>query len=223
MTVALDSLATGGVGCRVVRRSFSLFSALVLSFGPVACSADGPDLGPSATLGTAPTTTTSQRVIDPSVIPADPADIDEAYVQAVVDGLFAVDGKATEIFVETKDVTNREALDYLSAVFVGDERQQQVNAWFQTLALRPEQVLSGALVHDVHRLIGVAADCVFVEVERDFSETTTNDAPVSVTYLGLTPKREGDDPKGLNPTAWMVFSDSISLDGPEQENPCAGR
>ncbi len=205
-------------------RSFLLFSALSLTAVlAVACSAERADLGPSATVGTAPTTATTSPGIDTSVIPADPAAIDEAYVQAVVDDLFAVDAKATKIFVETKDITNEEALRYLDAIFVGEEREQQLNAWFQTLALRAHQVLPGALIHDVRRVIDVAPDCVFFEAERDFSQTTTNEAPSSTTYLGLTPKREGDDPAGLNPTAWMLFNDSVSPDGPEQGNPCEGR
>ncbi len=204
-----------------MRRSFPLFSALFILVA--ACSGGGTDLGPSATLGTAPTTATTSPAPDPSVIPADPAAIDEAYVQAVVDALFAVDAKATKIFVETKDITNEEALSYLDAIFVGEEREQQLSAWFQTLALRPDEVLSGALIHNVDRIIDVAPDCVFLEVERDFSETTTNDAPISITYLGLTPKRDGDDPDRLNPTAWMVFSDGFNVNGSEPENPCDGR
>ncbi len=207
-----------------MHRSFPLFSALsVVALVAGACSGGQSDLGPSATLGTAPTTSASERVIDPSVIPADPADIDEAYVQTVVDALFEVDAKATKIYVETKDVTNKEALSYLDAIFVGDEREQQLNAWFQTLALRPDEVLPGALIHDVRRIIDVASDCVFLEVERDFSHTTTNDAPLSTIYLGLTPKRAGDDPDDLNRTAWMVFTDGFNVDGSEPENPCAGR
>jgi hypothetical protein len=43
----------------------------------------------------------TSRAIDVATIPADPAQIDEAYVQAVVDTLFEVDAKATKIFVET--------------------------------------------------------------------------------------------------------------------------
>ncbi|HEV2810260.1 MAG TPA: hypothetical protein VGV93_07695 [Acidimicrobiales bacterium] len=206
-----------------MRRSFSLFSALVLSFGPVACSGDGPDLGPSATLGTAPTTSASERVIDPSVIPADTADIDEAYVQAVVDALFAVDAKATEIFVETKDVTNKEALDYLRAIYVQDEFEQQVNVWFHDLALRSDQLLPGALGNDVKRVIDVAPDCVYAEVLRDYSETTTREVTRGEIFVGITPKADGEDAEGLNPTAWMMFMDGLNVDGSEPENPCEGR
>jgi hypothetical protein len=186
-----------------------------------ACSDGEESLGPAGTVGPAPTTTsTTARPIDPAVIPEDPADIDEPYVQAVVDALFEVDAKATKIFVETK-APDEQAISYLEAIFIGEELDQQINAWFQDLALRPEQLLSGTLRHSVQQIIASAPGCVFFTAERDFSETTTNDAPLSLTYLALAPKGEGDDSEGLNPTAWMVFSDSISLDGPETENPCA--
>jgi len=79
----------------------------------VACTGSEAGLGPAATLGPAPTTTsTTATAIDVATIPADPEDIDEAYVQAVVDALFAVDAKATEIFVETNRL-EPEGIEYL--------------------------------------------------------------------------------------------------------------
>jgi hypothetical protein len=63
---------------------------------------------------------------------------------------------------------------------------------------------------------------VYVEVEVDYSETTSRDVPTSSNYLGLTPKKEGDDPHRLNPTAWVLFMDGVNFDGSEPENPCEG-
>ncbi|HSH58870.1 MAG TPA: hypothetical protein VK988_04350 [Acidimicrobiales bacterium] len=188
-----------------------------------ACSDGGADLGPSATVGTAPVTTTSSPTVDPSVIPTDPTAIDEAYVQAVVDALFAVDAKATKIFVETKDITNEEALGYLRAIYVPEELDRQVNIWFQDLALGGDELLPGVLENDVQRLIDIAPDCLYVSVESDYSAVTTRNSVMSMNYLGLTPKREGDDPQQLNPTTWMLFMDGVNLDGSEPESPCEGR
>ncbi len=189
-----------------------------------ACGSGGDDdLGPAATIGPGPTTTsTVARPVDVAVIPEDPADIDEAYVQAVVDALFAVDAQATKILVETQQL-DEEAIDILRSIYVPDELAQQLDGWVQALALRADELSPGALRHDVQAVLGKSEDCVFFRVERDFSETTTNEAPTSLTYLGITPKLETDDPEHLNPTAWMLFNDSISLDGPETRNPCAGR
>ncbi len=129
-----------------MHRSFPLFSALsVVALVAGACSGGQSDLGPSATLGTAPTTSPSERVIDPRVIPADPADIDEAYVQAVVDALFEIDAKATKIYVETKDVTNKEAAAYLRAIYVPEEFDRQINLWFHDLALRSRGAVAWGL------------------------------------------------------------------------------
>ncbi|MGH2697410.1 MAG: hypothetical protein ACRDIW_10515, partial [Actinomycetota bacterium] len=145
------------------------------------------------------------------------------YVQAVVDALYAVDAGATRIFVETRALDQR-AIDHLAAIYVEDEVQRQVNTWAQSLAVRADQLLPGTLGNDVQRVIDVAPDCVYVKVLRDYSETTTRqDAPSRTVYLGLTPKIPGEDPEGLNPTAWMLFMDGLNPDGSQPENPCAGR
>ena len=189
-----------------------------------ACSAGGgEELGPAGTLGTVPTTTTTApEAVDPAVIPDDPADIDEDYLQAVVDALFAVDAQAAKIFIETKKVDER-AVDILRAVHVPDEHARQVNIWTVSLAERADLLLPGTLGNDVQRVIDVRPDCVYLEVLRDYSETTTLDVPRQQVYLGLTPKIEGDDPNGMNPTAWMIFMNGLDDDDSEPENPCEGR
>jgi hypothetical protein len=140
----------------------------------------------------------------------------------VVDALFEVDAKATKIFVETNRL-EREAIDYLRAIYLPEEVDRQVNIWGQDLALRGDELLVGTLHNDVQRVIDVEEDCVYVEVESDYSATTTREAPQRKIYLGLTPKVEGDDTERVNPTAWMLFMDGLNADGSEPENPCADR
>ena len=203
-----------------MHRTLALLSALVLAGG---CSDGGEPPPPAATLPSeVPTSTTAPAAPDPAVIPGDLAEIDEDYVQAVVDELFAVDAKATEIFVMTKTLDER-AIEYLEAIYVGEELDQQVDVWFQALAHRSDELLAGRLGVEVQEVIDTAADCVYAEVEIDFSETTTRDADPVTVYLGLTPKIQGDDPQGLNPTAWVLFMNGLNTDGSEPENPCAGR
>ncbi|CAN5716586.1 hypothetical protein BH24ACT2_BH24ACT2_05500 [soil metagenome] len=188
-----------------------------------ACSEGEAALGPAGSLGTAPTTTsTTARIIDPAVIPEDLADIDEAYVQVVVDALFEVDAKATEIFVETQEV-DEDAVDILRGIYLPEEVERQVNIWEQDLALRSDELLVGVLHNDVQRVIDVTEDCVYVEVRTDYSDVTTRDAPLRSIYLGLTPKIDGDDSQQVNPTSWMLFMDGLDEDESEPENPCAGR
>jgi hypothetical protein len=181
-----------------------------------ACGSGGDDdLGPAATIGPGPTTTsTTARPVDVAVIPEDPAEIDEAYVQAVVDALFAVDAQATKIFVETQQL-DEEAIDILRSIYVGDELNQQIDVWSQTLD--SETLLSGALDHEVTRLIQVFEDCVFFAAERDYSLTSSEPSPARVVYLGISPKPSGDD---LNPTGWVLFTDGFNADGSEPENAC---
>jgi hypothetical protein len=206
-----------------VRRSFPLLSALALLVVVSGCAPDDADLGPAATLGTAPTSVpTTARPIDVAVIPDDPADIDEAYVQAVVDALYRVDAQAGRIFIETMQLDD-EAIDILRSIYVPEELDRQVDIWFQDLAQRGDELLPGMLENDVQRIIDVADDCVYVEVSRNYSDTTTRPSSPREIYLGLTPKAPGDDPEGVNETAWMLFMDGLNPDGSEPENPCAGR
>ncbi len=203
-----------------MRRTLALLSALMLAGG---CSDDGGQPPPAATVPSEVTTpSTAPEAPDPAVIPEDPAEIDEAYVQAVVDELFAVDAKAGEIFIATRDLDER-AIDYLEAIYVGEELEQQVDVWFQTLAKGSDTLSPGVLRNDVQRIIGVAPDCVFFQVKVDYSETTTRNVPPATNYLGITPKHAGDDPNNMNPTAWMLFTNGFNLDGSEPENPCEGR
>ncbi|CAN5121981.1 hypothetical protein BH24ACT1_BH24ACT1_06280 [soil metagenome] len=205
-----------------MRRSLPLFSVLSLAalLGLAACSDGEEALGPAGTVGAAPTTTpTSLRTVDPAVIPEDPADIDEAYVQAVVDALFAVDAQATKIFVETKTL-DEEAIEILRAIYLPEEVDSQVNSWGQALALRSDNLLPGELGNRVQRVIDSSDDCVYLEVLRDYSRTTKRLVEPARIYLGLTPKVENDDPGGLNPTAWMLFMNGLNPDGSEPENPC---
>lgn len=209
-----------------MRRCLPLLSALALAVVVVvtACSGGADDLGPSATVGTAPTTTTTApRPVDPAVIPSDPTQIDEPYVQAVVDALFAVDAEATKIFVETRNPIDERAIDYLEAIYVPEELDRQLNIWFKSLAARADELLPGVLKNDVKEVIDARGDCVYVGVESDYSEVSKNGSLLSMNYLGLTPKIDGDDPDGRNPTAWMMFMDGVNLDGSRPDNPCEGR
>jgi hypothetical protein len=204
-----------------VRRTLALLSALLLAGG---CSDDGEQPPPAATVPSQVTTSsTAPAAPDPAVIPEDLSEIDEAYVQAVVDELAEVEAKAGEIFITTRTLDDQ-AIRYLEAIYFGEELDEQVNVWFQELALRADELVPGTRRSSVHRVVDVKGDCVFIEVERDYSETTANETPPKRTvYLGLTPKLQGDDPHSLNPTGWMLFTSGFNDDGSEPDNPCAGR
>ncbi|MBW3546773.1 MAG: hypothetical protein KY452_01360 [Actinobacteria bacterium] len=199
-----------------MRRTLALLSALLLVGG---CSDGGEPPPPAATVPSEVPTSSTAPAPDPAVIPDDPAEIDEEYVQAVVDELFAVDAKATEIFVTTKTLDER-GKEYLRAIYTEEEVEREVNSWFHALGSRSENLLSGPLRNDVQHIITATGDCIYVEVLRDYSQTTTRDVGSRTVFLGLTPKRPGDDPEGLNPTPWMLFMDGFNPDGSRPEDPC---
>ena len=200
-----------------MRRTLALLSALLLAGG---CSDDGEQPPPAATVPSEVTTSSTAAVApDPAVIPDDLAEIDEEYVQAVVDELFAVDAKATEIFVTTKTLDER-AIEYLEAIYTEEEVERELNSWFQALASSSENLLPGALKNDVKQVLTVTEDCVYLEALRDYSDTTRRDVAARTVFLGLTPKLPGDDPEGLNPTQWTLFMDGFNPNGSRPENPC---
>ncbi len=206
------------VSVPAVRRTLALLSALLLAGG---CSNDGEQPPPAATVPSEVTTSsTAPAPPDPAVIPEDLAEIDEEYVQAVVDELFAVEAKAAEIFIATRDPLEKRALEHLEAIYTEREFERQVNVWFQSLAIRADELLPGMLLHDIDRLIDVRTDCVYTRAVRDYSETTTRDTLPGPIYLGLTPKSSKGSQGQLNPTAWVMFMNGLNADGSEPENPC---
>lgn len=198
-----------------------MFSALYVSaLAAGSCTPGGDEaLVPTATVGPGPTTTSApvEAPPDPSVIPEDPADIDEEYVQTLVDALFAVDAKATEIFVNTREL-DEEGIKYLEAIYIGEELDRQIYSSSQTLD--SETLQAGALEHEVSRLIQVFEDCVYFAAERSYSQTSSAAVPPRVVYLGISSKPSDADEEQLNPTAWMLFTDGFNLDGSQPEDAC---
>jgi hypothetical protein len=203
-----------------MRRTLALLFTLLVASG---CSNNAEQPPPAATLPSQVTTSsTAPAAPDPAVIPEDLSEIDEAYVQAVVDELFAVEAKAAEIFIRTRTL-DEQALDYLRAIYTEDEFERQRNIWFQALALRPDEMKPGTLRHEIDRVIDVRPGCVYIRAVRDYSETATRDVTPEPIYLGLTPASADATRESLNPTAWLLFMNGVNPDGSEPENPCAGR
>jgi len=73
----------------------------------------------------------------------------------------------------------------------------------------------------VARLITAGPECVFAEVTRDYSPTSTGPPrPPARLYVVLVPRSTVDDPKGYNPTSWAMLYDGVQDDGSQPENVC---
>ncbi len=168
-----------------MRRTLALLSALLLAGG---CSNDGEQPPPAATVPSEVTTSsTAPAAPDPAVIPDDLAEIDEEYVQAVVDELFAVEAKAAEIFIATRDPLDERALEYLRAIYTEDEFQSQQNVWFQSLAVGYELLcweLCGTTSTDSSMCAQIASTHGLLVIIRK-PRLGYGTGPI---FLGLTPK-----------------------------------
>jgi hypothetical protein len=154
-----------------------------------------------------------------------PAVIEAAYLNRVLEALDEVDGKATRIIVEHKELMP-EAAELLHAIYDDLEFNDQVDVWLTDLTQDPElksiKPNPGNRKTTVERIIAASPSCVWMAVKRDHAETATRPGLPRTIYLGLRPLDKANDRKGLNPTAWMIVEDGFNEDGSEPGNPCAG-
>ena len=183
------------------------------------CSSGDEPAASTATLGTAPATTAAA---DPYAVP--PV-IDEAYVNRVLAGLDAVKGDVTRDVIRTKTITI-DAFDRLRAVYDSNEFLQltidgleaDIREGFSSYRPNP-----GNVTTRVSRLLTTAPNCIFAQVQRDYSTVGIKPSPeVGVQWIGLKPLDRSRDPKGLNQTSWALTYDGVPRDRLPPRNPCAG-
>ena len=195
-----------------------------VTFGLAACS-DGGGSGADPTVPTSgSTSSTVSRVegLDVSVVPER---IDEAYLNAVLAALDAVDGEATRIIVRTKRFPP-EAADLLNAIYSDEALESEAEVWFEAIGRDPElgglKPDPGRRITTVERIISATPACVWMAVKRDYSQTDLDPGPHRTEYVALHPLDRTNDPGGRNPTPWMITTDGFRSDGSEPANPCEG-
>ena len=200
------------------RRCRSLLVGLLLL--ATACAGDDDD-GPTATVPTEVPTSSTTAVADVSTIP--PV-IDEAYLNRVLEALDAADGMATRIIVERKDLVP-EAAQILNAIYSDEEFKDQVDVWLTDLGNDPQLASIKSNPGDrrttVQRIIHSSPSCVWMAVRRDYSATATRPPAPRTEYIALRPLDRSNDPRRLNPTAWMIAVAGFNEDGSEPGNQCA--
>jgi hypothetical protein len=162
---------------------------------------------------------------DPTMIPDDPDDIDEAYAQAVIDEIESYYLEALKLTRGAAPLPDRtppvELVAAVNETFHPDWRENMVAtevdtfsdpAWseeYSELFVDASEFEPGrAVVVDVE----VPRDrCVLVEVERDVSGTL-QDPPGEPFRQGivLVPREEAAE--GLNPTPWQFAVPQVPLD-----------
>lgn len=193
---------------------------LAATLALTACSG-GADGTPSTSVPATVSTTSTTVAPDVSTVPEV---IDEAYVNAVLAALDEVDGEATRIIKDTRRFPP-DAADLLNTIYADKEFDNQANNWLQALVrdrelknVRPDP---GSRVTRVERIIFASPRCLWFAMRRDYSAVYFELGPDRVQYLALEPLDRSNDPKGHNPTPWMITAEGYREDGVEPGNPCA--
>ena len=210
-------------------RTIALLVCLAALAG--ACSKAEPTT-PAATLGAAPSETapateppTEAASEDPYAIPADPKDIDEAYVERVLTQLTRPISEAARVVVRENAVTP-EARGLLGATHK-DSALRGVTAAFKSAirdrparkVFNPRATPIGIRVREV-----VSADhlCIFALALQDTSGLGRQEIKPFPGYYQLERKLAEDDPNQTNPTPWMIVADAEPLKGgKEYADPCS--
>jgi len=181
-------------------------------------SAERAEDVPSATVPTAPATTTTT---DPYAVPAV---IDEAYVNRVLAGLDEAVGEVVRLMVRTKTIP-REAVDRLRAVYATDRLLDQIldslsrDVAFRLATYRPEP---GNKKSQVLEVLSAVKSCIFARVSRDYSEVAANPTPGNrVEWVALRPLEASRDPFAYNTPAWAYIYEGFQEGGqPPERDPC---
>ena len=149
--------------------------------------------------------------------------IDVAYVNRVLAGLDAVMGDVTRLVLRTRTIPP-EAYERLRAIYADPDFLQITIDGFQLdiregfRAYRPDPGNNRTVVT---KLITARPECIFASVQRDYSDVGTAPNPnISAQWVGLRPLDRSKDPKGFNPTPWVLVYDGFPPGRSQPENPC---
>lgn len=176
-----------------------------------ACSDSDQSDVPTATVPVAPPTTVAP---DPFAVPAI---IDEAYVNRVLAALDAPIGDVLRLVVEERSVTP-EAIEQLKAIYVNPELlalsirsfEEDLRTGFAGYRLPP-----GDRTTTVKRLLSGRPDCLFVEVQRDYSTVATEPVEARSEWIAMRPQS-----RSINVTGWGLIYDGFTPDLDAPSDPC---
>lgn len=183
-----------------------------------ACRGGNDKVLPTATVPTAPETTTTTAPY------AVPPVIDAAYVNRVVTGLDAIAGDTTRLIVRTRTIP-REAFDRVNAIYHNDSEVDRVlKGYSDQLAsgLPGAQQDPGDKKSVVKEMLSASPRCMFARVERDYSAISANAFSGITEWVALRPLDPGRDPSHYNATGWAyVYEGFTSQRTQPERNPCS--
>ena len=183
--------------------------AMTLLLAATACGGggDGEGATPSTTevqrSTTSSSTTTKTEPVDPSVVPDDPEDINEEYVEAVLNAHNRVIGDALRLQLEGADIS--EIVDRYNAIYV----PEVADGLLTNIIGVSEAVLStlkqppGDQQSRVVSIETATVDCIEALVIHDFSEVLNTPPPSAENVVVLRARNEPRVKSELNPTGWL--------------------
>ena len=205
----------------MTRRGVTVLLVLALAGGCTRGGGTGAD--PTVPAETSPPTAPSTSTSAPPDIATIPAVIEQAYLDRVLAAIDEIDGRATRIIVEQKRLVP-EAAELLAAIYDDEEFSGQTHVWATTIDRDPTfagfKPDPGARRTTVSRIISGSPVCVWMAVTRDYSAVAARARSPQTEYVAVRPLDKANDPKGLNPTAWMITLEGYNRDGSEPEDPC---
>ncbi len=167
---------------------------------------DESTTGPTATVPAAPASTTTTNPY------AVPEVIDKAYVERVLAGLDGAVGDIVRLVVRTRDIPP-EAVERVKAVYLDREGQNlELASLSHSLrdGFRGFRENPGNKRSTVKNLMAATPACVFVQVERDYSQVGFQEsAKPSTEWIVLKPLDPAHDPQSYNPTPWAFAAEGI--------------
>lgn len=205
-----------------------LVTLLVLGAG---CSDAGSEQGPTAPLATAgpseevtaePTPTPSP---DPYAIPEDPADIDAAYVERVLEALSIGYAEATREVVARRAVTNT-VVDILKMSHTPKSRASVVQDFRSVLRAdpsgRPLAPNPTPAKIKVTKVIHGDDQCIYARALQDLSGLVRGGGVEPFPSYYYLVRNDSMGASSINPTPWLIAGNAEPLkSGKEFANPCA--
>lgn len=200
-------------------------TAVALTVGAVlltGCGDDGEAAAPASPSPVATVTPSPAPSPSPSPSPSPidvatvPAEIDVAYVQAVLDELNRIETEAFRDVAATGEFSERfHAL--MKSIHTPADADRQIGGFKEFVGVDGLADPPGLMVSEVQQLLTATPECIEAEIVHDVTPLLAPDVELDVEQP-YEVKLVRSEPNDLNPTAWVI--DHI---GPFHiEEPCGG-
>lgn len=173
----------------------------------VACGGSGeasePSPSPTASASPTPSPTPAPSPSPTAIdVAAVPAEIDVAYVQAVLDELHGIQSRAFQEAAAAGELTESFHAA-LRATHTARDASRQIDAFERFVGVEGLADQPGELVTEVQQLLSASPDCIEVEAFHDVTPVLSPEIDIGAEQP-YEVKLVRQEPTELNPTAWAI-------------------